>query len=140
MSGEKYNTNLASEFYILSVLHRLGLDAMLTLGNKKSVDLVAVNDNGVTYTIDVKGLAGKTSWPVDNVKLEKSTHLLIFVCFRGKFGDVTSLPESWVIPSNELSRFIYQAPGGRRVVQRSHLIKEAEEFKEAWHFLTRTLL
>ena len=35
-----YNTNLASEFYVLSMLHRLGSDASLTLGNKKSVDIV----------------------------------------------------------------------------------------------------
>ena len=35
-----YNTNLAGEFFILSVLYRLGADANLTLGNKKSVDIV----------------------------------------------------------------------------------------------------
>lgn len=28
-----YNTNLASEFYVLSMLHRLGCDASLSLGN-----------------------------------------------------------------------------------------------------------
>jgi hypothetical protein len=30
----KYNTNLAAEFYVLSMLHRFGEDAALTLGNK----------------------------------------------------------------------------------------------------------
>ncbi len=38
----KYNTNLASEFYVLSMLHRLGADASLTLGNKKAVDIIVV--------------------------------------------------------------------------------------------------
>jgi hypothetical protein len=33
-----YNTNLAAEFYVLSILHRLGFDATMTLGNKKAVD------------------------------------------------------------------------------------------------------
>lgn len=33
MSG--YNTNLAAEFYVLSMLHRRGADANLTLGNKR---------------------------------------------------------------------------------------------------------
>ena len=37
-----YNTNLASEFYVMSVLCRLGLEANLTLGNKKAVDIVVV--------------------------------------------------------------------------------------------------
>src|ERR1700677_610119 len=52
---------LAAEFYVLSVLHRLGVDANLTLGNKKSVDIAAVRAAGDAITIDVKGLAGTTS-------------------------------------------------------------------------------
>lgn len=44
MAKSGYNTNLASEFYILSMLHRLGADAMLTLGNKKSVDITVVQE------------------------------------------------------------------------------------------------
>ena len=52
----KYNTNLASEFYVLSMLHRLGANAALTLGNKKAVDIIVANENGSTTTIDVKGL------------------------------------------------------------------------------------
>jgi hypothetical protein len=67
MSAEKYNTHLASEFYVLSVLHRLGAEANLTLGNKKAVDIVVVRDAGLAITLDVKGLAGTTCWPVDNV-------------------------------------------------------------------------
>ena len=39
----KYNTNLASEFYVLSMVHRLGVDASLTLGNKKAVDIIVLN-------------------------------------------------------------------------------------------------
>jgi hypothetical protein len=42
MSNKTCNTNLASEFFVLSALHRLGLDAVLTLGNKKSVDIAVL--------------------------------------------------------------------------------------------------
>ena len=52
----KYETNLASEFYVLSTLHRLGADASLTLGNKKSVDIVVVRKAGDAVTVDVKGV------------------------------------------------------------------------------------
>lgn len=52
-----YNTNLAAEFYVLSILHRLGAEAILTLGNKKSVDVVVVRASGDVVTVDVKGLA-----------------------------------------------------------------------------------
>ncbi|MDH5821547.1 hypothetical protein QFW77_00870 [Luteimonas sp. RD2P54] len=58
MSG--YNTNLAAEFYVLSTFYRLGTDANLTLGNKKSVDIVVIRGAGDSLTIDVKGLAGTT--------------------------------------------------------------------------------
>jgi hypothetical protein len=58
MATRGYNTNLAAEFYVLSVLHRLGVDVNLTLGNKKSVDISAVKAAEKAITIDVKGLAG----------------------------------------------------------------------------------
>jgi hypothetical protein len=132
MSDKSYNTNLASEFYVLSMLHRLGLDAVLTLGNKKSVDLAVVRDAGDSVTVDVKGLAGKTSWPVDNVKEAKPQHFLVFVCYFGKIEKVESSPEIWVIPSTKLGLFIYHAPGGRKVIPRSKLLKEAEEYRDAW--------
>ncbi len=35
MSNKGHNTNLAAEFYILSMLYRLGINTHLTLGNKK---------------------------------------------------------------------------------------------------------
>ena len=132
MSDKSYNTNLASEFYVLSALHRLGLDAVLTLGNKKSVDLAVVRDAGDSVTVDVKGLAGKTGWPVDNVKEAKPRHFLVFVCYCGKIEEVEVSPEVWVIPSTKLAPFIYHAPGGRKVVQRSNLLQEAQEYRNAW--------
>ncbi len=135
MSEKSYNTNLASEFYVLSALHRLGLDAVLTLGNKKSVDLAVVRAAGDSVTVDVKGLAGRTSWPVDNLKLSKSGHFLVFVCYSGKIGQIETSPEIWIIPSAKLAPLIYHAPGGRKVVQRSTLLKNARKFKDAWHLI-----
>jgi hypothetical protein len=135
MSEKSHNTNLASEFYVLSALHRLGLDAVLTLGNKKSVDLAVVRDAGSSVTVDVKGLAGKTGWPVDNVKEAKREHFLVFVCYYGKIGEVDSSPEVWVIPSTRLAPFVYHAPGGRKLVQRSKLLQEATEYRHAWHLI-----
>ncbi len=51
------NTNMASEFWFFSQLHRLGYEAYITLGNTKAVDLmVALNDqNRTQLTFDVKG-------------------------------------------------------------------------------------
>ena len=109
-----YNTNLASEFYVLSMLHRLGCDASLTLGNKKSVDIVVVKQSGDVITIDVKGLAGTTSWPVDNVKKTAKDHFLVFVSFLGKIDDYSISPEVYIVPSTRLAPLVYHSPNGRR--------------------------
>lgn len=63
----KYNTNLASEYYVLSTLYRLGFDAYITLGNKKSIDIILNLNDVRQITIDVKGLAGTTLFPLDNI-------------------------------------------------------------------------
>ncbi len=132
-----YNTNLAAEFYVLSALHRLGIDADLTLGNKKAVDIVVVHDAGNAITIDVKGLAGRTSWPVDNIKAGREGHFIVFICFMDEISDLSKTPEAYIVPSLDLDALdlIYNAPSGRRVVQLSRLKKYAEKYHNAWDLL-----
>ncbi|WP_337288580.1 hypothetical protein [Candidatus Methylomirabilis sp.] len=131
-----YNTNLAAEFYVLSMLHRLGFDASLSLGNKKAVDIVVVRDSGRIATVDVKGLAGTTSWPVDNVKKAAKSHFLIFVSFLGKMNDHTVQPEIYVVPSRSLSPLVYHSPNGKRhVLQVSRMRKDGKAFRNAWRLL-----
>ena len=131
-----YNTNLASEFYVLSMLHRFGCDASLTLGNKKSVDIVVVRESGDVVTIDVKGLAGTTSWPVDNVKKVAKNHFMVFVSFLGKIAEHTLLPEVYVVPSKRLEPLVYHSPNGKRqVLQLSRMRKAGSEFRDAWQLL-----
>lgn len=134
-SGNGYNTNLAAEFYVLSVLHRLGADANLTLGNKKSVDIAIIHGAGNAVTVDVKGLAGMTGWPVDNVRAGKPGHFLVLVCYLGKIAEPSVVPEVYVVPSLELDALIYNAPGGRRVVQLSRMRRDGARFREGWGVL-----
>src|SRR5208282_4741582 len=138
MSTEKYNTNLAAEYYVLSILHRLGAEANLTVGNKKSVDVVVVRDAGDAATVDVKGLAGRTSWPVDNLKAGKPNHFIVFVCFLDKIRDLTVVPEVYVVPSERVPDFTYTSPGEakREVVELRVMRKEnAKHFRDAWHLI-----
>jgi len=133
---KSYNTNLAAEFYVLSMLHRLGFDASLSLGNKKAVDIVVVRDAARIVTIDVKGLAGTTSWPVDNVKKRANTHFLVFVSFLDRMNDHTVQPEVYVVPSRSLSRLVYHSPNGKRhVLQLSRMRKDGAAFRDAWRLL-----
>jgi hypothetical protein len=132
MKTNGYNTNLAAEFNVLSILHRLGADANLTLGNKKSVDIVVVRGAGDTITVDVKGLAGKTSWPVDNIGQGKAGHFLVLVCFLGKIEEPSHGPEVYVIPAPRLQPFVYHAPSGRRVIQLARARSLGKKYIDAW--------
>ena len=85
------------------MLYRMGADAYLTLGNKKAVDIV-VHRKGRTLTIDVKGLSGRTSWPVDNWTIRDKTHFLVFVCFADKMDDPAKCPEVFIVPSLNMDK------------------------------------
>lgn len=132
-----YDTNLAAEFHVLSILHRLGVSATLTLGNKKSVDIVITKDAGEALTVDVKGLAGTTCWPIDNIREGKDNHFIVFVTFKGKISDPSVLPEVYVVPSKKVSApVIYENPGGtRRVIQVSAARKHWKQYQDAWKLL-----
>jgi hypothetical protein len=128
----KYNTNLAAEFYVLSMLYRLGTDAALTLGNKKAVDIVVVNEDGTTNTIDVKGLARPYDWPADNIHLlEDPHHFYVLVSFEGKIMDPQSIPSTWIIPSVEMKPFIHQFKI-RKDVSRAVVKENGKRFLNAW--------
>jgi hypothetical protein len=135
MTQQGYNTNLAAEFHVLSVLHRMGMEAMLTLGNKKSVDIVVVRNGSKVLSLDVKGLAGKSGWPVDNLRIATPDHFLAFVCYAGRIHDPEFAPEVWIVPSVRLDALTYKAPGGRRVVQRGTLRSRGAAYSNAWHLL-----
>jgi hypothetical protein len=132
-----YNTNLAAEFYVLSMLHRLGADASLTLGNKKAVDIVVAYRAGRTATIDVKGLVGRYDWPADNIRVPaKGRHFFVLVSFEGKMDNPLFSPSAWIVPAKYLKPFIrrYRV---RTVISRAHVKKGGKKFFHAWWRLAR---
>src|ERR1700720_4384215 len=104
-----YNTNLASEFHVLSVLHRLGAEACLTLGNKKGVDIFLTRDTGTSVMVEVKGVAGKYDWPADNIlPLEGKLRFVVLVSYEGRIQDPSTVPSVWVVPGEVIGSFIKQ--------------------------------
>jgi hypothetical protein len=128
-----YNTNLAAEFYVLSVLHRLGYSASLTLGNRKAVDIV-VESRGRVFTIDVKGMASRTIWPMDNFKPPSGTrHFIALVTFHNRIDDVAVVPSVFLVPATQISKYFYRNPKGTRVGVRYSRMRDAgKRFLEAW--------
>jgi hypothetical protein len=129
----KPNTNLAAEFYVLSALHRRGADAILTVANKKAVDILVVHEAGNHSTIDVKGLAGTSGWPMDNWDSDGLTrHFLVLVCFKGEIEKLEKTPEVYIVPARKVGPLIYHAPGGRRLIQLYEMHQKGRKYKDAW--------
>ena len=131
----QYNKNLASEFWVLSMLYRFGADASLTLGNKKSVDIVVVNDAGIAKTVDVKGVAGPYDWPADNIRLPgPDNHYYAFLTFNGRIDRPDTPPDVWIVPANKLEPLIKRYKT-RSVVSRARVRSEGAGYRQAWHHL-----
>jgi hypothetical protein len=127
-----YNTNLAAEFHVLSMLYRHGADASLTLGNKKAVDIVVALPSGQTATIDVKGVAGPHDWPCDNLRLPAPAHhFIVLVSFEGKMADPGTIPSVWVVPANEIAPFT-KSYAVRKVIVRSTIRTQGAHYLQAW--------
>ncbi len=132
-----YNTNLASEYYVLSVLYRLGLNAYLTLGNKKSIDIIIEHKRGI-LTVDVKGMASATNWPLDNFKTEKKSknHFIVLVSYLNKINNPDVLPAVYIVPSEKIEGFFYHNPkGNRQVVSFGTMKKNGSKYKDNWELL-----
>jgi hypothetical protein len=130
--GDPYNTNLAAEFHVLSILHRRGAEASLTLGNKKSVDIAVVRGAGRTVTIDVKGVAKRWDWPADNVRVpDHNRHFLVLVSFEGKIREPESVPSVWVIPARLITPFMKKYKT-RTVISRATVEAKGARFRNAW--------
>ena len=135
----RYDTNLASEFYILSCLHRRGLMANLTLGNKKGVDIVVVRQAGDAVTVEVKGVAKKYDWPADNlVTQHPQRHFVVLVSFEGQIDDPgMPAPRVWIFPFPEIETFKRKYKT-RTNVSRAAVLRVSEKFENAWHFIEGT--
>jgi hypothetical protein len=135
-----YNTNLASEYYVLSILYRQGFDAYITLGNKKGIDIILNLNDVKQLTIDVKGLQGTTLFPLDNVdeQAEKPNHFVVFLSFLNKMSDPLVLPEIYVLPHNDLKELMYHNPkGNRKGINLSMLRNKAAAYRNNWEILKR---
>jgi len=131
----RYDTNLAPEFYILSMLHRLGAEPSLTLANKKAVDIYVATSHDKFITIDVKGVAGAYDWPASNIKeISRKDHFYVLVSYEGSIQDPTCTPSVWIIPSDKIAGFRKRYTT-RTNISRALVKSNGEDYKDAWHLI-----
>jgi formylmethanofuran dehydrogenase subunit D len=134
-----YNTNLASEYLMMSLLCRAGKDAYLSLGNKKGVDIIIKTDKGAICIVEVKGINGY-NWPIStNGSIIKSPNLFYaFVSFNKKITELMSMPDFWLIPSELLAENNkHKTVDTKKTVNvtRKHIIENYNEYKNTFKFL-----
>lgn len=137
MAQRGYLTNIASEFFVISVLSRLELEASLTLGNKKQIDIIVTLAEGRALTIDVKAVAGKMDWLLGSSKPKASAgHFVVLVGYEGQFKAPLVAPRVWVVPSLELSTHTKVAANGKtHYVPRKAFLATASHYESAWKLL-----
>lgn len=131
-----FETGIASEYLVLSMLYRLGIDAYMTLGNKKSVDIWIKNDDGSDISIDVKSVRAFDSVPVGNV-VAKDNHYVVFVIYNNKFEDVLTLPEFYIVPSKYVveNRTKYDLKDGGKTY--NIFKKDIKDYINRWDLLKK---
>jgi hypothetical protein len=98
---------------------------------------LAPRPTGTTSTVDVKGLAGTTSWYAMNCD-QKEGHYIVLVSFLGRIHDPNTLPEVYVVPSTDLGKFLYRNPRKtHEVVQVARMRQEGTQFRGNWKPLLR---
>ena len=128
MRANTFNTGIASEYLVLSKLYRLELEAYISQGNKKSVDIRVIKKDGSAISIDVKSVRGYSSLVVNNVQ-PKENHFIVFIIYNDKFEDLTVEPNIYVVPSNELESMV-ETYGKERRVMKGRL----GDYKNKWEY------
>ena len=121
---------LAAKFYVLSALHRHGVEANLALA-QPDVDIAVLGRAGHVLTIDVKVVQGAREWVVDSFSARKH-HYVVVVAFASETDGVVAPPDAYVIASEALHKFVV-----RRKLKRIALDTFTEELAafEAWQLI-----
>lgn len=118
---------LASKFYVLSVLHRLGADATLTFSPSDNVDITVVLESGNALTVDVKTLTGPMEWPVADFRA-RAGHFLTFVWYPAASHPNTP-PTVYIVGSEQLRQFLARNRQDKVSLER---LDQEVHAREAW--------
>ena len=129
--ANSFNTGIASEHLVLSNLYRLGLEAYMSQGNKKGIDIRVVREDESVISIDVKSVGGYSSLVVNNV-VANYNHFIVFVIYKNKFEDVISIPDIYIVPSTIVVEIAKSFKDEKRIMK-----GDLEEYKNKWQYIIK---
>lgn len=132
MSEQSRKTNMASEFFTLAQLYRMGLEPLLTLGNKKGVDIYIPRVGREMLSVEVKAVAKRMDWIFgDREFVHAPSKWVVLLCYNGAFESTDSIPDAWIVPSTEVAdRLKVAGNGATRYLPRTVVRDLLDEFKD----------
>jgi hypothetical protein len=99
------STGLSGEYFVAAELLRRGFSVGITMGNAKSIDILA-EKKGKQFIIQVKAIFKRknTGWPMMKDKV-RTDHIYVFVNLN---GDKMSGPEYYICTGKEAKRKVKQ--------------------------------
>ena len=120
-------TGLAGEFFVAAELLKRKLQVSVTFGNAKSIDLFALNENGRTYTVQVKSVRTKNYFPIPRAAINPD-QVYVFVILNqpGQPVDYFIALGKQLLEDEFTNRFLDdpKVPGIR--------YKDLESFRDQW--------
>ncbi len=131
-------TSMASEFYVASILWRLGFDVTITLGHTKEIDIVAKRKDGKLITVDVKAVRNAHFLLQKNEELlKKKNHFLIFVYYGNKFSKIKENPRIFIVPSTDLCKVVKSIPNPRFSDRWETKPSYLKDYEDRWDLLMK---
>jgi hypothetical protein len=103
MANDKQITGMAGEFLAVGKLSKKRLQVTLTLGNAKSIDIIAHNPNTEkTYTVQVKTSRKKNNFRDVKIKDIKNVDIFIFIILND--NDFDKNEDYFIVKSSEIQK------------------------------------
>lgn len=96
--------DLAAKFFVLSVLHRMGVEATFTFSQNDNVDITIVQESGRALTVDVKTLTGAKEWRIAPFRA-RDHHYVVFVWYPTT-SDPSIQPTAYIVASERLGKLL----------------------------------
>jgi len=94
----------AAKFFVVSVLHRMGVEATVSFSQSDNVDITIIQESGRALTVDVKTLSGTKEWTVSPFRA-RNHHYMVFVWYPPN-GKPSAQPTAYVVASERLRRLL----------------------------------
>jgi hypothetical protein len=98
MAVDRQITSMAGEFLVAGKLFKHGLQTSVTLGNAKSIDILAYHpETEKTFAVSVKSLRGKNCFPL-RPDVVSETHTYVFVVLHNTGEE----EEYFIVPGKDI--------------------------------------